>query len=490
MIAFSLVYLWHHKSWSIFLSSSIFYFITFGLMNIAGAYIIYRPIDHAFKNKSHLKHVKKRINYLTLYSSVWIFIIGSLFSLVSILLLFLSPDVYSEADVFSESTLPPKLVLSFIPSLLFTHAIFPAFITWFIINDFNLDLKTKVFADFQILFSPGKKKVAVILFFVFVVLGLIPTLLVTMELVLLETLEDEYSMYTTMNPIQTILVDRFIVLIGMLFVVLLIARSFTKPIYALLERIDKVRTGDFTSRAAVITEDEIGVLTYEFNGMVKGLHERELMRDTFGKYVTKDVANVILDKKVNIDGERRLCTILVTDIAHYTTLSEGLAPEKVVQRLNAYFSVVVDIIQQHHGIVNKFVGDSIFAMFNVPLDDPGHAVHAIQSALAIEQITRTRTFGEKQKLITRIGINTGEVIAGNIGSADRLEYTVIGDDVNIAARLEQLNKKYGTHILVGENTFAIAKDFFHFTQLGVVQLEGKERKVGIYQVRENQDGSY
>jgi class 3 adenylate cyclase len=196
------------------------------------------------------------------------------------------------------------------------------------------------------------------------------------------------------------------------------------------------------------------------------------------------VANVILDKKVNIDGEIRLCTILVTDIAHYTTISEGLAPEKVVKMLNAYFSVVVDIIQQHHGIVNKFVGDSIFAMFNVPLDDPEHAIHAIQAALEIENITRMRTFGENQKLNTRIGINTGNVIAGNIGSADRMEYTVIGDDVNIAARLEQLNKKFDTQILVGENTFAITKDFFHFSQLGVVQLEGKERRVGIYKVED------
>ena len=132
--------------------------------------------------------------------------------------------------------------------------------------------------------------------------------------------------------------------------------------------------------------------------------------------------------------------------------------------------------------MNKFVGDEIFAIFNVPLDDPDHAVHAIHAALAIEHITTTRTFGKHRQLTTRVGINTGVVVAGNIGSADRMEYTVIGDDVNVAARLEQLNKQYGTHILLGENTYDLAKNHFNFIQLGNFQLKGKERTIKVYKV--------
>jgi class 3 adenylate cyclase len=269
----------------------------------------------------------------------------------------------------------------------------------------------------------------------------------------------------------------------MAFSLIYITRSFTKPIHALLDEINKVRAGDFSTQAAVLTGDEIGVLTQEFNGMVVGLKERELIRDTFGKYVTRDVADAILNKKVNVAGEVRQCTVLVTDIANYTTIAEDLTPQEVIEMLNEYFSVLVTIVQEHNGVVNKFIGDAIFAIFNVPLDDPDHAVHAIRAALAIEQASITRTFGKNRRLHTRIGINTGVVVAGNIGSAERMEYTVIGDEVNIAARLEQLNKDYDTHILLGENTYEMAKNQFDFNRLGSFQLKGKERSIEVFTVK-------
>jgi adenylate cyclase len=172
----------------------------------------------------------------------------------------------------------------------------------------------------------------------------------------------------------------------------------------------------------------------------------------------------------------------MTDIANYSTFSESLSPEEVVKVMNEYFSVVVNIIQRHKGVVNKFMGDAVLAVFNVPLDDPGHAVNAIRAALEIDKVTATQNFGRGGRLVTRIGINTGTVVAGNIGSPDRMEYTVIGDDVNIAARLEQLNKQYETRILVGENTYEMAKDDFSFTQLGAFQLKGKQRSVRVFKV--------
>jgi adenylate cyclase len=196
------------------------------------------------------------------------------------------------------------------------------------------------------------------------------------------------------------------------------------------------------------------------------------------------VATVILDKKIDLEGDARLCTVMVTDIANYTTISEELSPKEIVTMLNEYFSVLVSIIHNHKGVVNKFIGDSIFAMFNVPLDDPDHAVNAINAAIEIEKITVTRQFGKNRQLATRVGINTGVVVAGNIGSVDRMEYTVIGDEVNIAARLEQLNKRHGTHILLGENTYDMAKDHLDFIQLGDFQLKGKERTIKVYKVND------
>ncbi len=280
---------------------------------------------------------------------------------------------------------------------IFFHAVFPSFITYFLINDFNLDLKAKAFLHFQILYPAGKKRVGLTLLFVFLILVFFPTLLIIKDLTIFSSTEDQYAQFMSFNPLETVLVDRFVVWVGMIFAVVFITRSFTKPIYSLLKEINKVREGNYSTQAAVITDDEIGVLTQEFNEMVKGLRERELIRDTFGKYVPKDVVTAILDKKINLEGEVRSCTILVTDIANYATMSEELTPKEVVTMLNEYFSAIVDIIQKHKGVVNEFVGDAVFALFNVPLNDPDHAVNAINAALAIEEVTATRKFGKNRQ---------------------------------------------------------------------------------------------
>ncbi len=481
IVAFDSVYFIVHESLEILFITTLVHFLLFGLINFLGAYFLYKPIDHVFIQRENTQQAKERINRLPWYSSGWIFSLGTLYVAMTLLVFFLFPTDM-EGHGFSPDKVPLMIWFSFVPSLLFFQAIFPAFITYFLINDFNLDLKAAAFLQLQILYPVGKKRVGLTLLFVFTILGFFPSLLVILDLGIFSKAEEQYAQFMVFDPLETLLIDRFVVLVGMIFAIVLITRSFTKPIYSLLKEINKVREGDYTTQAPVITEDEIGVLTNEFNEMVKGLKERELIRDTFGKYVTKDVATVILDKKINLEGEVRLCTILVTDIENYTTISEELTPKEVVIMLNEYFSVLVGIIQKHQGVVNKFIGDAIFAMFNVPLDDPDHAINAINAALAIEKITTARTFGKNRQLTTRVGINTGVVVAGNIGSADRLEYTVIGDEVNVAARLEQLNKQYGTHILLGENTYDMAKDHFHFSQLGNFQLKGKERMMKVYKV--------
>ncbi len=150
--------------------------------------------------------------------------------------------------------------------------------------------------------------------------------------------------------------------------------------------------------------------------------------------------------------------------------------------LNEYFSEIENIIHVHNGIVNKFTGNSVFAMFNIPLDDPHHAVNAVKAALDIDNLTSNRKFGSSKLLRTRAGINTGVVVAGNIGAPDRMEYTIIGDEVNVAARLEQLNKQQGTSVLIGENTYDIIKNSFNFKFTGNFQLRGKEKSIKVYTI--------
>ena len=482
ILAFSTVSLLFHKSLEIFLKLGSVQFVLFGPLNYLGSYFLYKPIDNIFIHGGDTEKAKKRINRLTWYSTVWIFFLGSLFVVIIVVPLFLFPAAFSDSEVFSVDKMPLIFKLFAIPPIFFINALLPSFITYFLINDFILDLKAKVFLQFQILYPAGKKRIGLTLFFVFIILIVFPALLVILELTVAVEIEDKYPGFTSLSPLETTLTDRLVVLIGMILAVILLTRSFTKPIYSLLKNMNKVRELDYSTQAPIITEDEIGMLTQEFNKMVKGLKEREFIKDTFGKYVTKEVATLILDKKINVEGEDRLCTILVTDIANYTTISEELTPKEIVLMLNEYFSVLVNIIQNHKGIVNEFVGDAVFAMFNVPLDDPDHAVNAINAALAIEKITTTRKFGKNRQLTTRIGINTGAVVAGNIGSPDRLKYGVVGDEVNVAARLEQLNKQYGTHMLVGENTYDIAKNHFNFIQLGNVQLKGKKKTINVYKV--------
>ncbi|CAN5389226.1 hypothetical protein BH11BAC3_BH11BAC3_02410 [soil metagenome] len=477
-LLFDVVYIPAHKTMSMFLVSAASHFIVFVPINMLGIYFLFKPVSQAFRRNKITAKARMRVPRLAWYSSCWIFLVGlvyfggfwSLMSLASV-----------DTGNVAMDKIPASIWLTAIPSTVYIFAMLPAFITWFLINDFTHDLKSILFRNFEFNYPAGKKKIGWMLLISFIVLGLFPSILVTLELIASRAGND-YGEFSDMTPLEGLLPDRIAIFIGMICAVVFITRSFTKPIYSLLKEIKKVHNGDYSTRAAIVTSDEIGVLTNEFNDMVQGLQERELIRDTFGKYVTNDVANAILDNKINLEGETRLCTILVTDIENYTTISEKLKPAEIITTLNEYFTVLVNVIQRHKGIVNEFIGDAVFAMFNVPVDDPDHALNAVNAAKEIDLITSSQRFGQNRQLTTRIGINTGTVVAGNVGSPDRMKYTVVGDEVNIAARLEQLNKKFSTRILVGENTFALVQTKSQFTAVGDVRLKGKQKTIKVFEV--------
>lgn len=183
------------------------------------------------------------------------------------------------------------------------------------------------------------------------------------------------------------------------------------------------------------------------------------------------------------EGEVALATIFFTDIEGFTALSETLEPRALIRTLNDYFSAVVEPIERHGGTVTQFQGDAILASFNLPEPHADHAANAIQAAVEIQGILRTRTFGDGIALKSRIGINSGTVVGGLVGTGRRLGYTIHGDDVNLAARLEQLNKDYGTRIIVSESTAQLAGwDRFSFKQLGDVQTRGRSKPTTLYTV--------
>ena len=174
-------------------------------------------------------------------------------------------------------------------------------------------------------------------------------------------------------------------------------------------------------------------------------------------------------------------TILYTDITGFTGIVESMAPERVMQMLNEYCDAVINPIRRHGGIVNQFQGDAMLVTFNVPVEDPWHADHAVQSAMEIQAALGERDFAGV-RLRTRIGINTGPVVAGNVGSGDRLHYTVHGDTVNVAARLEELNKQHGTDTLISGATVGELRHEYPVELLGDTCIRGKNEEVQVYKI--------
>jgi len=190
------------------------------------------------------------------------------------------------------------------------------------------------------------------------------------------------------------------------------------------------------------------------------------------------------EQRVEIgEGELREATVLFTDVEGFTTISERLTPVQLIALLNEYFAAVTEPLARHGGVINQFQGDAILATFNLPAAHPDHAANAVRAALEIQALLSRRTFGDGHALRSRIGINTGVMVGGIVGAGNRLGYTVHGDEVNLAARLEQLNKDHGTRIIVSERTRELAgPDTFAFRSLGETTVRGRSRPVGIYTV--------
>lgn len=181
------------------------------------------------------------------------------------------------------------------------------------------------------------------------------------------------------------------------------------------------------------------------------------------------------------DGEVREATILFVDMVGFTTVSEGLRPDRLIATLNEYFAAVVAPIEAHFGVINQFQGDAIVASFNLPEPHPDHAANAVRAGLAIQRVLAERSFGDGVRLQARVGINTGEVVGGVVGTGNRLSYTVHGDAVNLAARLEQINKQFDSHIMVSERTLELAgADSFLFREAGEVQVRGRSSNTRIF----------
>lgn len=284
---------------------------------------------------------------------------------------------------------------------------------------------------------------------------------------------------------QNILIVVMILTVAFI-IVYLFSRTLTLPIVELLHAARRIEQGDYAVQIKPSTRDEIGSLTVAFMQMVHGLRERQKIKEEFGKFVNPEIAERAIQGSLRLGGEKKHCTVLFTDIRGFTQFSESRQPEEVVDFLNRYFTAMVDSVTVTDGVVDKFIGDAIMAHWGALLPQKDEAKRAVNSALLMRQslIDLNHSFALEgiPHINFGLGINTGPVIAGQVGSEKRLEFTVIGDAVNLASRIEYLNKEFGTDILISESTRRILGDDYHLVAMPPVPIRGKAEPQLTYAV--------
>jgi adenylate cyclase len=264
------------------------------------------------------------------------------------------------------------------------------------------------------------------------------------------------------------------------------AQSDARPLRTLEEVAHAIEGGDLTRKAHLEGRDAFARLGGAIDSMTKGLQERDHVKDVFGKYIGKQAADRLLQGPLDLGGESKNVTILFSDIRGFTAIAEPMTPEQVVSFLNAYFSEMVDAVMEQGGVLDKFIGDGIMAVFGSFADQPDHARRAVLAGLRMKallaKINGDRAVRGKAPFDIGIGVHTGNVVVGNIGSKQRLEFTHIGDDVNTASRVQELNKEYHTTMLVTGATYEALGGAFTVRPVGEVTLRGKAKPLPIYEV--------
>lgn len=268
----------------------------------------------------------------------------------------------------------------------------------------------------------------------------------------------------------------------------LISRSISLPLKNMLDTVEELKKGNYDAQVEVVSNDEIGVLGDATNEMIKGLKERELLRDTFGKYVAPEVRDEILSGRIPLDGELREVTVLFADLRGFTPLTESNDPKRVAKILNKYFEEMDTAIRGNYGLILQFLGDEIYAVFGAPVYKKNHSCLAFDAAISMKKKLHAlnKEFDRMgwPRLSHGIGIHTGNVVAANIGSPDRLSYLLVGDTVNIASRLQSLTKELNAHIIISSQTHDRLKkkqlENIKTKKSSGIDIMGKRNKVDIY----------
>lgn len=290
-----------------------------------------------------------------------------------------------------------------------------------------------------------------------------------------------------LEQLQTTIISETLIFMGVgIWLVFLVSSNMTRPLQETVRVLQGVRNGQFGNKVRVTSNDEIGYTGDVINEMTEGLKERDFIKEVFGKYVSKEIRDEILSGRVTLDGELRQVTVLFADLRNFTPLVETTPPKEVVKVINSYFREMDEAINHHHGLVIQYIGDEIEAVFGAPIYRNDHPVLAVRAAMDMKERLRrvNRELNRRgfPSLFHGIGIHTGEVLAANIGSPERLSYALVGDTVNLASRVQGLNKEFGTEILITAATRAALNGDFSLRELPATPVKGKSGLVELYAV--------
>ncbi len=279
-----------------------------------------------------------------------------------------------------------------------------------------------------------------------------------------------------------------IILIFQIDSIVLYRSNVQTPVSALVRRMKAVAAGDFNCKTSVLYADELGQLKGHFNMMLDGLVERDHIKDTFGRYVSLEIAEKIMKSgKVNLAGEEIQATVLFSDIRDFTPMSEKLPPVELIRFLNEYFTFITKPITENRGVINKFMGDAVMAIFSPVFGVEDHQAAGLRAALGMrEALRKFNAQGNHPEVFFGVGLHSGGLVAGNVGTAERLEYTVLGDTVNVASRIESQTKTAATQILVSDAVVrGVDQSRFpgvSFIECAPVLMKGKSKTMVLYKV--------